>query len=95
MENTTFKSTLRSDKRAKPEWREYRHLTFDECRKLSNHALYIDRQGKIASVKITTIKTWKTRPEIEVHCKFGLYEYFTDTIRPTDTESIRSVVEIE
>ena len=76
-----MKTTMRSDKRKNPESVEYEVLTFAECKALSGHAYILDRQGKIANVKITSVKTWKTRPnEIEVHCKFGLYEYFTVTI---------------
>jgi hypothetical protein len=94
MENTTFEAKLRSDKRKSPEMKQYRRLTFQECKNLSGHSLYLDRFGQIATVKITTIKTWKTRPEIEIHCKFGMYEYFQDTIRPDDLDRINFVVEV-
>ena len=73
-----MKTVMRSDRRKNPEQVEYEYLTFDECKALTNHCHILDREGKIAQVKITSVKTWKTRPdEIEVHCKFGLYEYFT------------------
>ena len=85
---------MRSDKRKNPEQVEYEVLTFAECKSLHGHACILDRQGKIANVKITSVKTWKTRPdEIEVHCKFGLYEYFVVTVtaeRP-NTELVRIV----
>lgn len=73
--NTT---TLRSDKRAKPELVNYEILTFEECKALTGHSKILDRHGKLANVKITSVKSWKRRPsEIEVRCQFGLYEYFT------------------
>ena len=87
-----MKTTMRSDKRKNPQQVEYEFLTFAECKSLHGHACILDRQGKIANVKITSVKTWKTRPdELEVHCKFGLYEYFVVTVtaeRP-NTELVR------
>ena len=91
-----MKTTMRSDKRKNPEQVEYELLTFAECKSLTGHAYILDRAGKIANVKITSVKTWKTRPdEIEVHCKFGLYEYFVVTVtaeRP-NAELVRIVTQ--
>ena len=91
-----MKTTMRSDKRKNPEQVEYEVLTFGECKGLGGHCHILDRQGKIANVKITSVKTWKTRPnEIEIHCKFGLYEYFVVTVtaeRP-NTELVRIVTQ--
>lgn len=76
-----MQAVMRSDKRKNPQPVECELLTFEECKALTGHAYILDRYGKIARVKITSVKTWKTRPnEIEVHCKFGLYEYFTLSI---------------
>lgn len=77
--NNTFTAKLRSDKRKNPTYRNYRRLTFDEVKSSNGkHVLCLDRNGDIANVHITSIKTWKTRPEIEVHYQFGLYEHYID-----------------
>lgn len=77
-----FTAFLRSDKKVKPTGRLYRFLTYKECRALPSHAEILDRSGRVATVKITSIKTWKTRPDLEIHCKFGLYEFFEVTVTP-------------
>lgn len=71
-------STMRSDRRVNPKQVEYRLLTFEECKKLTGHCYILDQNRRIAKVLITSVRTWKTRPdEIEIRCKYGLYEYFT------------------
>jgi len=93
----TIKTSLRSDKRVNPEVREYRILTNAECRNLRGHAEILDCNGKVARVKITSVKIWKTRSDIEVKCQFGLYEYFT--VRLSDntfnTELVTEVLDDE
>jgi hypothetical protein len=80
-EDNQMKTSMRGDNHIHPQEVEYRFLTNEECRKLgdgwNNHVHILDRHGKIAQVKVTSVKTWKTRDDIEVNCKFGLYEYFT------------------
>jgi len=89
----TIKTSLRSDKRKNPEVKEYRYLSNEECRNLRGHAQILDRNGKVANVKITSVKTWKTRSDIEVKCQFGLYEYFT--VRLSDqTQNSELVTEV-
>jgi hypothetical protein len=78
---------MRSDKRKNPTMLGYRVLTNQECATIGSHAYILDRYGDIAQVKITSIKTWKTRPNIEVHCKYGMYEYFVVSISPTNQNS--------
>lgn len=87
-------ASLRSDKRKNPEMKEYTILSNDECKALTGHALILDRNGKIANVKITSVKTWKTRPEFEVRCQFGLYEHFTIRLSPDNlnTELVKEVL---
>lgn len=87
-------TSLRSDKRKNPEQKNYEILTNDECKNLKGHALILDRNNKIAQVKITSVKTWKTRPNIEVHCQFGLYEFFTIRLSPDNlnTELVKEVL---
>lgn len=71
-------SVMRSDRRKNPERVAYEFLTFEECKNLGSesHCHILDNNGKIAQVKITSVKTWKTRPnELLIGWKFGLYEY--------------------
>lgn len=69
-------SVMRSDRRKNPEKIAYEFLTFEECKNLGSHSYVLDTNGKIAEVKITSVKTWKTRPnELLIGWKFGLYEY--------------------
>lgn len=73
-----MKTVLRSDRRKNPESVEYEYLTFDECKALASesHCHVLDKNGKICQVKITSVKTWKTRPnELLIGWKFGMYEY--------------------
>ena len=85
-----MKTVLRSDRRKNPETVEYEYLTFDECRALAHesHCHILDQQGKIAQVKITSVKTWKTRPnELLIGWKYGLYEYGKESIVGNDPEA--------
>lgn len=82
-----FTAKMRSDNRKTPQMYKVKYLTFDECKALTNHVNVLDRNGNIASVKVTTIKTWKRKPEIEIHCKYGLYEYFTETVYPDEQQT--------
>lgn len=52
-----------------------RFLTQQECKELSvgAHSLALGEDGRVARVKITSLKTWKTRTDVEIGWKFGLY----------------------
>jgi hypothetical protein len=79
MDTLNFKAAKRGDRRVKPEEKTYRYLTFEEIEKLSagESVMVLDSVHKVASVKITSIKKWKTHPnEIKISCKFGLREFF-------------------
>ena len=88
-----FQAKFRSDKRKVPTLHNWEYLTADECKKLSGYCCIVDWKGDVARVKITKVKTWKTRSDIEVHWKFGLYEYgitlITDS-RP-NTEFVKEI----
>jgi len=77
------KTTLRSDKRKKPDQHSYRFLTYDEV-KAQGYGLtkVVDRDGKIADVRITSIKTWKRKATLRVSWKFGMYEYGYEDVEP-------------
>jgi starvation-inducible outer membrane lipoprotein len=67
---------LKSGYRGRGE-KDFRYANIDDARKMSQGSTqYIeDQHGKWRNVKITSIKTWKTRPEIEVKWKYGMWEY--------------------
>jgi len=56
-------------------------MTIDEARTLKtgdmiHHASKQNVDGTPMRARVTSVKTWKTRPgDIEVHVKRGLYEY--------------------
>jgi hypothetical protein len=72
-----MQAKMRSDKRKKPQMYEYEYLSYEECRALNNHAYILDDYLNIAQVIITSVKTWKTGDDVEIHCKYGMYEFFT------------------
>jgi len=78
----TFEAVSRYDRHANPEKKCYRFLTLNECKALDsgNHAQILDQFGRVAEVKITSVKTWKTRPDVQIGWKFGLYEYGKELI---------------
>jgi hypothetical protein len=55
-------------------------LTIEEV-KTTSHAWILDRNGCAAKVKLTSVKTWKRRSDVEVHCRYGLYEFFVITCK--------------
>lgn len=59
-----------------PPKHEYRQLTLEEAKLLWGHTLFLTRHGTAAVAKITSIKTWKRRPnDCVVHLKHGWREY--------------------
>lgn len=56
----------------------YHLLTFEEVKAIpqGSRVDFWTRQGQVRQVKVTSIKTWKTRPgDIRLGLKYGLYEY--------------------
>lgn len=89
-----MQTIMRGDKRKNSSIVNYEVLTFDECKALGGHTYILDRNNRIARVKITSIKTWKTRPtELEIHCKYGLYEFFVIKVNESrpNTELVKIV----
>lgn len=77
--------------------RAYEHMTYEQLHPILTHTSHIqilDKNGDVARVKITSVKTWKRKPDILVSCKFGLYEYFSITIVPGEvTEFVQEIKE--
>lgn len=90
----TFTAISRYDKSTHPTTQNYRFLTLAECKALSGRAQAIDRHGRIANVKITSVKTWKTRPDVRVGWKFGLYEFGQELIT-SDSDNTFFVLPVE
>lgn len=74
-----FQVYARSDRKKKPTPIDVDYLSMEEIKSLhSGDSIHIlDQNDRLAQVKITSIKTWKRKPDIEIHVKFGMYEYFT------------------
>ena len=89
-----FKACLRSDRHVKPEMKEYEFLNLAECKNLRDSCLIVDPQGKIANVRITSLKTWATRQDVQIGWKFGLYEYGKELIT-TDENQMFFVRKVE
>lgn len=53
----------------------------------------LDVHGCWRNIKVTSIKTWKRRPEIEVHWKYGLYEYGVTTITANGQTGVQLMIE--
>lgn len=80
----TFCASSRYDYRKEQAQRLYRFATLEECKHLSGTVNALGKDGKVANVKITSLKTWKTRPDVKVGWKFGLYEYGQELITKDD-----------
>jgi hypothetical protein len=81
-----FQAAYRSDRRTYPAKRSYRYLTVAEVKALQpgSRVKVLDQNGRVAEVKITSIKTWKTRPDVQIGWKFGMYEFGRETFRMED-----------
>lgn len=99
MFDTSQPMFLHSDKKHKSPVmvREY---TLSELKTLSGHCLFVTRFGDLATVKVTSVKTWKRRlNDVTIGLKYGMYEYFKaeyvngvslgeQLVKVIDTESI-------
>lgn len=84
MNDNTFTVTARGDKHKHPKTIRVRELTFQELQTIRSgqHIDLLDKNGQLASVKVTSVKTWKRRPkDFDINCKYGLYEYFAIHVR--------------
>ena len=58
-------------------------MTLEEAKTLKNgdmvhHVTKKNADGSPMRAKVTSVKTWKTRPNaVEVHVKHGMYDYAT------------------
>jgi hypothetical protein len=77
---------MRSDRRKKPDLYSYRYMTNAEASNLKagDSPFCVDDQGKIASVKITSVQRWRTRSDVVVKWKFGLRQFGFMNCGPDD-----------
>jgi hypothetical protein len=76
---------LHSDlKKKNPKQHNYAALTLEDYKALStgDHVYFVTRHGTLAQAKVTSVKTWKTRPgDVDVNLKYGLRVYFCASFR--------------
>jgi hypothetical protein len=67
--------------------KNYETISYQDIKsgKLPSHVDCISIHGDVIHTKVTSIKTWKKRPEIEIHLKYGLYKYAETTIYPDNS----------
>jgi len=82
----TITAALRSDKRKTPTMHTYETVKAGD---VVNGRTYwsLGDNGRAANVKVTSVKTWKTRPDIEIHLQFGMYEHWVETYANRDVET--------
>ena len=68
-----------SDRRKHPQLKPYRYMTLEEALKLTpgDRVSFRDNVGQVRYVTVNgKVRTWKRTPDrVEVHAKYGLYQY--------------------
>ena len=73
----TITTRYRGDAKKVPV-RTFKILGFEDCKNLvvGSKVHFLTQQGDVAQVKITSMKTWKTRPtDLTIGVKYGLRAY--------------------
>jgi hypothetical protein len=84
-----FRVTAPASEDRKLQPREWTGLTYEECKALSGHVRYFSTHTcRVHTVKITSVKTWKRDPAIQVHWKYGLYDYGYEMVYPDKPQEI-------
>jgi hypothetical protein len=80
-----MKAILHSERNKKnPKQHTCELLTLEDYKALSSgsRVYFVSRFGTLAQAKVTSVKTWKTRPgDVDVNLKYGLYEFFCASFR--------------
>jgi hypothetical protein len=82
-----IQAALSSDRKKQP--KEWVCLSVSELKRFTldgrNRVYAFSRHtGYVHVVTITSVKTWKRRPDVEVHWKYGLYEYGVTLVNPAN-----------
>jgi hypothetical protein len=88
----------RNDRKKNPTMIEVKELSFDELLQIKHgqHIEVLAWNDYLSTVKVTSIDTWKRRPDdMTIHCKFGLYDYFTIRVtnRIPDMRIVKRIIE--
>ena len=76
-----------------PTMLSYREATVDEYRNASGHVKILTRQGTIANAKVNgKPQTWKTRNDVRVPLKYGMYEFFDAWVHDGKSDGVIVVV---
>lgn len=73
--------------------REYRFLTLEECKNLTGRVPFLDADDRVREMKITSVRTYKRRPDVVVRWKYGLYVYGQRVLR-SDEDNNLFIVEV-
>lgn len=66
------------DRKKVKEVKQYRVLEVEDVKRIPSygHTTFLSVTGIVRNAKVTSVKTWKTRPnDITVNLKYGIYEY--------------------
>lgn len=61
---------------------DFKPFNLTNNRPYQGHVCAIDNSGFLRNCKITSIKTWKRKPDMEIHWKYGLYEFGYSLLTP-------------
>jgi hypothetical protein len=91
----TIKETKGRGKQKTEVVHNYIRLTLEDMKslKVGDSVPFLTRQDQVKEVKVTSVKTWKTRKDIRLGLKYGLYEYSYARAK-VDGEDIRYSGEI-
>jgi hypothetical protein len=69
---------------------QFTGLTLDNWRTLPDNCelMALDKNEKLRRVKMTSVKTWKTRSDVRIGWKYGLYEYGYTTLTADGQEGV-------
>ena len=87
--NTVTAKSGYANRQKDPE-RTYPIMTSEQARKLYSgaHVSFLDRNDTVRTAKVTSVKTWKTRPDVEIHIKYGMYENAITTFTAAEASPI-------
>ena len=59
-----------------------------KTRPANSELMAVDKNENLRRVRMTSVKTWKTRQDIRIGWKYGLYEYGYTTITDSGQEGV-------
>lgn len=80
-----FSAVLHGESRKKEKpLHSWEYLSLEECKNLcQNGSCYAKADdGEIIRMKVTSVHTWKTRPDVRLRVQYGLYQHYEFTFSP-------------